>query len=361
MDIDRSAYGHPQQLGGARLVTLEDGAERGVRAVEFRTTTGLEFASIVDRCMDIGWFRFGGRSLAWHSPAGFAGPWYREPDGMGFLRTFPGGLVVTCGLDHILFPQDDAADTYLYPGRSGTSYGLHGRASNTPATLRGYGEHWSGGQCTLYAEGEVRQAGSLAESLVLRRRIEVGLDGSTVRWHDTVANDGYQPTPHMLLYHINLGAPLLSPSTSFDAPVERVRFHTETATGAPEEYRSVPPPHPDFVEQVYSHQLSAAADGTVPVAVINWQRPDHPWGVLLRYPAAAFPYFFQWRYFSAGTYVLGLEPSTNGLEGRQQARSQGELALLGPGETRSYHVDLELLDGLDACRQAQRAIDSLRK
>jgi len=361
MERDRSAYGHIQQLGGTRLVTLEDGSERGVRAVEFRTTTGLEFAAIVDRCLDLGWFRFGGRSVAWHSPAGFAGPWYREPDGLGFLRTFPGGLVVTCGLDHILFPETDPADTYRYPGRSGTAYGLHGRASNTPATLRGYGEAWSGGQCTLYAEGEVRQAGGLAENLLLQRRIEADLDGHAVRWRDTVVNDGYQPTPHLLLYHINLGAPLIGPSTSFDAPVERVRWRSESATGPADAYRTVPPPRADFVEQVYSHQLAADPDGTVPVAVINWQEPEHPWGVLLRYPAGGFPYFFQWRYFSAGTYVLGVEPSTNGLDGRQAARDSDELALLEPGESRSYQVDLSVLDGLGPCQQAQHMITSLRK
>ena len=33
--------GHLQQWGGTRLVTLEDGAERGVRAIEFRSTSGL--------------------------------------------------------------------------------------------------------------------------------------------------------------------------------------------------------------------------------------------------------------------------------------------------------------------------------
>ena len=39
---------------GVRLVTLGDGAERGVRALEFRTGTGLDFDVLVDRCMDVG-------------------------------------------------------------------------------------------------------------------------------------------------------------------------------------------------------------------------------------------------------------------------------------------------------------------
>ena len=46
--------GHIQQWGGTRLVALEDGTERGVRTVEFRTSAGLEFAVLVDRGMDVG-------------------------------------------------------------------------------------------------------------------------------------------------------------------------------------------------------------------------------------------------------------------------------------------------------------------
>ena len=91
--------GHLQQLGGTRLVTLQDGVERGVRVVEFRTAAGLDFGVLVDRAMDIAWCRYNGRSISWLSPVGLIGPWYREPEGLGFLRTFQGGLLVTCGLD----------------------------------------------------------------------------------------------------------------------------------------------------------------------------------------------------------------------------------------------------------------------
>src|SRR6266849_5809762 len=61
------SVGHLQQIGGTRLVTLEDGAERGVRVVEFRTASGLEFGVLVDRAMDIAWCRYKGRSISWLS------------------------------------------------------------------------------------------------------------------------------------------------------------------------------------------------------------------------------------------------------------------------------------------------------
>ena len=46
--------GNLEQVAGVRLITLGDGAERGVRVLEFRTGTGFAFDVIVDRAFDIG-------------------------------------------------------------------------------------------------------------------------------------------------------------------------------------------------------------------------------------------------------------------------------------------------------------------
>jgi hypothetical protein len=332
-----------QQLGGTRLVTLEDGAERGVRAIEFRTTTGLEFAVLVDRGFDIGWCRFRGKSIAWHSPTGWVAPWYRETPGLGWLRSFAGGLLTTCGLDHIHHPEIDPNDTYDYPGRSATEYGLHGRIANVPALLRGYGERWEGDSCTLWASGEVRQAGALAENLVLRRTVTVDLDGFTIRWEDEVTNEGHHATPHMLLYHVNLGAPLLSPSCELEAPIARVRWASPTASTDSGEHLVFHGPKPGFVEQAFEHELTPDADGPCRVALMNKDDPSLPWGARLTYDPKQLPYFVQWRYFGEGTYVLGLEPSTNGAEGRLAAREKGELQLLESGESRNYATEIEII------------------
>ena len=154
---------------GVRLVTLGDGVERGVRVLEFRTGTGFEFDVVVDRAFDIGRCEHAGRALAWTSATGFAGPWFYEPEGLGFFRSFGGGLLTTCGLDHALFMAEDTAEQYHYPPKQTETFGLHGRVSNRPARLAGYGERWEGDECVLYAEGEVLQAAVFGEQLLLRR------------------------------------------------------------------------------------------------------------------------------------------------------------------------------------------------
>jgi hypothetical protein len=105
--------------------------------------------------------------------------------------------------------------------------------------------------------------------------------------------------------------------------------------------------------------MAADESGRVPVLLLNRRVAAEPWGALLSYEAAKFPYFFQWRYLAAGTYVVGLEPSTNGLTGRAGARADGELTMLEPGEQRSYDTSLEVLLGPDACDSACTRIAAL--
>src|SRR5919109_2082806 len=187
--------GRLEQVAGVRLITLGDGAERGVRVLEFRTGTGFAFDVVVDRAFDVGRCELGGRSLGWISGVGYAGPWFYEPEGLGFFRTFGGGLVTTCGLDHTLFMAEDTAEHYHYPPKETETFGLHGRVSNRPARLVGYGERWEGDECVLFAEGEVLQAAVFGEQLVLRRRIEAPVGQSRLVIHDEVENVGHDPTP----------------------------------------------------------------------------------------------------------------------------------------------------------------------
>src|SRR5262245_44226137 len=191
-EFDRSSVariaGDLSAVGGVRSVVLEDGAERGIRALEFRTGTGLAVDCLVDRAMDIGPLEHAGRSIGWRSATGFRHPGlheYRDEDGISWLRSFS-GLIVTAGLDHTLFTADVDAETYRYPFRTRVWNGLHGRVANIPARLTGYGEEWrTPDTCTLWAEGEVRQAAIFGEHLRLRRRVEADLGDNAVRLIDT--------------------------------------------------------------------------------------------------------------------------------------------------------------------------------
>src|SRR6185437_5090229 len=188
-EVDARA-GLMSQFAGVRLMTLGDGAERGVRMLEFRTGSGLRFTVAIDRAFDIVECDHRGVSIGWTSPTGLRHPGlieYEGEGGLAFTRSFS-GLLVTCGLDHALGPYEAPADNYGYPNRKSVNHSLHGRVNTVPAQLIGYGETWRGDSCVLWAEGIVRQSAMFAEDLHLHRRIEADVGGGEIRIRDRVVN-----------------------------------------------------------------------------------------------------------------------------------------------------------------------------
>ncbi|MER6633173.1 aldose 1-epimerase family protein [Streptomyces sp. NPDC000987] len=245
------------------------------------------------------------------------------------------GFIVTGGLDHTLFGDTvDAAD-YHYPPKTSVRHGLHGRIANIPARLTGYDERWTGDRCALRAEGEVRQAAVFGEHLVLRRRIEADLGGTEIRLHDTVVNAGFERTPHMFLYHINVGWPLLDEGARVEADVERTAWSSDSVREQGVSHEVMPAPVPHFVEQVYEHVLRPAEDGRNRVRVVNDALGR---GLEVEFGQEEFPHFFERLNLHCGGYAVGLEPSTHAVAGDAAARREGTMTWLEHGDERAYRT-----------------------
>ena len=161
-------------MAGIRLVELADGRTRGMRAAEVYTGSGLRFHVLLDRGLDIGAAEDAGRPLAWLHPA-MGSPALHEPGGIGWLRTFGGGLVTTCGLTHYGAPDDDP------PEDEGPEVlGLHGRASHLPAENLSIRQEWRDERYVLEIEGETRQSRLFGENLRLHRRISTELGATSL-------------------------------------------------------------------------------------------------------------------------------------------------------------------------------------
>ncbi len=343
LETERRA-GDVAAAGGVRAVVLDDGSERGIRVLEFRTGGGLRFEVLADRAMDIGVAEFDDLSVGWRSATGFRHPGLHEhgdEGGLSWLRSMS-GLVVTAGLDHTLFGGEVGAEQYHYPPRPTVWHGLHGRVANIPARLTGYGERWEGDRCVLWAEGEIRQAAIFAEHLVLRRRIEADLGGTEIRLADTVRNAGFDPTPHMFLYHVNVGWPLLDEGATFDAPIEATLWRSDSVAEQGVSHLVFPEPQPGFAEQVYEHALTPDPDGRQRVRVRNARLGR---AFELDYDPAAFPAFFEWLNLRDGNYAVGLEPSTHHVAGDAAARADRSMTWLRHGEERHYQTVFRFLRG----------------
>ena len=345
-------------------MTLGDGVERGIRMLEFRTGTGLRFTALVDRALDIADCEYRGAAIGWHSPSGFRNPGLHEYEGEGglaWLRSFS-GLIVTCGLDHILFMHSQDAAHYHYVHRKAVDSSIHGRVSTIPARLTGYGEVWDGDECTLYCEGVVQQSTVFGEDLHLIRRIEAKVGGNEILLKDRVVNHGFYRTPHMLCYHINVGHPVLAEGSRYLAPIEHVVWasHAESYRAQGVGYRTMPAPQAPFHEQVWEHWLAADGEGRVPVALVNdGFGGGRGLGFLVETRKSEFPCQFQWQNYQAGQYAMGIEPSTNHVFGKPFAQERGEAIWLEHGEERSYTTRMAVLDGRDEIAAVEQRIRAI--
>jgi hypothetical protein len=132
-----------EQVAGIQPFVFDDGPARGVSALRLRTGGSLS----CDRGMDLGAAEYRGVPLAWVSPTGVVAPHFRELQGEGWLRSFGGGLLVTCGLQNVGEPSE----------RGGEELGLHGRISNTPAALLAREVRWERENCLLQARRSARK------------------------------------------------------------------------------------------------------------------------------------------------------------------------------------------------------------
>jgi hypothetical protein len=258
--------------------------------------------------------------------------------------------------------DSDPAGHYNYGPREKVDSSIHGRIANIPAKLNGYGEAWNGDECTLWCEGVVRQAAVFGEYLELHRRVEATVGSNEVVVSDHVVNAGFCRTPHMYLYHLNFGYPLLDEGSTFVAPIRHTIWaaHADALKAQGVGYRTMPEPQRSFHEQVFEHAIASDDDGKVPVALVNRGYNDgEGLGILIEWSEEEFPCLIQWQHLQDGAYAMGIEPSTNHVFGKPFARERDELCWLEHGDYRSYTTTFRVLNDVSAIDEAESRIRSI--
>ncbi|MDN5787579.1 DUF4432 family protein [Pseudorhodobacter sp.] len=330
----RQKYGALGAYADIRLVTLGDGAERGVRVLELRTGGGLEAEIIVDRTFDIGRLALNGTTLSWHTPAGYRSAAHIDPHaegGQGWL-TGMSGFLGTCGFDHIRQPESEAAlHAPLHPTKA-IAYPLHGAGAHQPAKLIGYGIDEDADEPLLWATGEITQSMMLRGTLRLQRRIEAPLGGTSLTIRDKVRNIGPTPMPSMMLYHMNLGYPMVGAAT-----VVSMDRATEVWRGNEHDPLSAMGPAPKGpVSELSVHRL-ASENGMAQCHIHN---PQNGLALHISYSTDTLPYLQLLRVRGFGANLIGIEPCSTAARSRQAARAADEMPILEPGETRIFTVKI---------------------
>ncbi len=333
----RNKISNAAQLGGIETSVIDNGSGRGTRIAWVNTGTGLRYKIVIDRAMDIADAFYNQHSLTWLSHSGITSPQPFSNKGLDWLRTFGGGLLVTCGLDHIGGPEKDEHG----------ERGLHGAISNSSAEIESIiqPDHVSS-KMDMSITGRIKQSQIFGPSFEMRRTISGIIGQSTLRIHDEISNRGNTPAPHMLLYHFNFGWPLVDEGTeiiwkgeweSREGSINNQIFREGY------DFRKCPAPieeHSGNGEAVAFINPAPDSEGQCTCGLYN---ANLKMAMSMRFQKKQLPWLTNWQHWGKGEYVTGLEPGTHKVIGQAKARETNELIFLQPGEIRNYDVELEVL------------------
>ena len=314
--------GHESQLYGVEEHRLVGGKGDGMRLLQVKNGKGLEFVISADRCADIARLSFRRINMGYFSPCGYVSPSYYDDKGDGFLKSFTAGFMTTCGLRAVGTPCVD----------EGESLPLHGTVGNIPAE----NIYWDIEEDAIHIHARILDEGIFAPKLELKREIICSLKENTIVIKDQITNRGDKESPAMILYHMNMGYPLLSEKAELRIPSVKVAPRNDRAAEDIDTWYKVLEPQPQFEEQCYYHSF----DKNGYAAIYN---PEIGQGLEITFDADSLPFFTQWKMMGTRDYVMGLEPGNCTPDGRDRVRKDGNLTVLQPGESVHYEVKIGMI------------------
>lgn len=315
--------GHSLQLCGVQEYRLTGGKGDGMRMLRVRNGKGLDFEISLDRCADISQLAVDGINMGYFAPCGYVSPKYYDNEGNGFLKSFTAGFFTTCGLTSVGSPCTD----------EGEALPLHGTIANTPC------ENFRYWMCDnqIHIAATVRDAALFFHQLILEREYVIPLDRNEILMTDRIKNIGAADCPLQILYHCNMGYPLLDENAVLSIPSTEVVPRNDHAKSGLATHLVVEKPQKGYEEMCYYHTLK----GQTQVAIYN--QSIHK-GMKLTYDADMLRYFTQWKMMGEYDYVMGLEPGNCLPDGRDVMRQKGILEQLKPGEERAYQLKFEFTE-----------------
>ena len=316
--------GDISSIAGAREFEYTEGPARGMRAIEVKNGAGLSFTVLPDRNMDISYASYKGMPLSYISKTGEISPaFYDEQD---FLRNFTAGLITTCGLTYCGAPCVD----------NGKSLGLHGRIANTQSYDVSVVNEWVGDDYVITIRGTTRQASVFGEFVTNTRIITIKLGENKINVENIVENNAFEETPFMLLYHINLGYPLVDAGAKISTNCEYLRPINDAAAAAEDKKFVAEEPQHGFAEQVFFYKAPKEAWAKI-------ENPNLGFGLKVNYDGDTMPYLVEWKMMGESEYVIGLEPANCSSEGIVVNRENGTLRTLQPGESCNIKCSFEIV------------------
>jgi len=326
-----------------RKRTLRGGVSDGLDLIEVNNGA-LAYSILPTRGMGLWQGHFRGIHLGWKAP--LHGPVHprhvntSERGNIGWLTGFDEWLC-RCGLASNGPPGED-----VYTDRTGRErrdlLPLHGRIANQPAY---YVEVRIGldPPYELSVTGQVEEGGLFCPHLVLTTTYTTVPGSNRLVIHDKVENRGGQSAEMQLLYHCNLGPPLLGAGSRVAMPIREVSPISSAAAEGIGTLETYGPPTAGFGEQVYCCDLLGDPAGRTLAMLYNHTSMA---GIVLRFNRQELPCFTVWKNTAAleDGYVTGLEPATNYPNFKSFERKQGRVVNLPAGGQWETTWSIDVLD-----------------
>ncbi len=323
--------GNINQLFSVKKYKFIDGKQNDVKAIDISNGTGIDLTILLDKCMDFAQIKFKGKNLNFITPTGIVSPYFYDDTNEDWLKTWTAGFLTTCGLSNI---GSDCID-------QGKKFGIHGRLSNTPAENINISMVEEDDIPVLKISGTMKQSVMFGENLTLKRTIICRYGINEIEFEDDVYNDGYKSQPIMLLYHFNMGYPLLSEDAKLCIPSKKISGRNDHAQKHIQHWKEITPPAEKFDEMCYYHDIEENENGISTVGIDN---EKEKLSVRIHYDRKLLDHFVQWKMLGKGEYVMGLEPCNATIDGRSNSRENKSLKEIKPSEHIIYKFKIIVSD-----------------
>lgn len=338
---EKKYVGHRDQLFRVKRYKIQEGKSDGTEIIDVQNHSGMRFQVNLSRAMDIHHLDFCGESIGFIAPCGDVSPQYYDGKELGFLKSFTAGLMTTCGMEMIGSPCE----------YNGKEHGLHGKVSNIPAEEISYRVDESQEDPSVVIRGKVREAVLFGTKLSLEREISCKYRERKIVVRDKVTNDGYKKACNMMLYHCNIGYPILTPESELFIPTVEMKGRNPHSQADIEHWQDITMPDPDYEEICYYHKLKKDENNYSAAAIYN---PELEIGICIEFDASSLDRMLQWKMLGAGEYVVGLEPANATIDGMEDAIANGSMKYLEAGESREYELIFHILKGREEFEQVKR-------
>ncbi len=291
------------QTCSVRKLKFYDGREGDERIIVVDNGC-LSFTLLQDNGLDIHDFRYKGVNMAYITKGGLLG---YDAD---FGRRFNGGMVYTCGLDTV----------------GGRALPVHGKYHNLPAQI----DSIISNEKFVEINATIKDCAILAQNLVLKRKIYCEYGSGKITIDNKIINQGYVDADYCVLFHMNIGYPMLDEGVKILADIVETEPRTEFAKSQIENCLEIQAPKAGMEEQVFFHKVKEGY-----VKVVNEKIKKV---MTFKYDAERLPYFIEWKSMASGDYALGIEPSTTTLDGgfnKVKIKAQ---------EEHDYKIEIEVAD-----------------